>query len=80
MCVHTGEIYFDDINLEKDYHPWKSYRQSKLANVLFTRELAKRLEGIVHYLSYSRGFVQIILNSKNIDKMCLHSVTSQELE
>uniref|UniRef100_A0A8C7XLP0 Si:ch211-107o10.3 n=1 Tax=Oryzias sinensis TaxID=183150 RepID=A0A8C7XLP0_9TELE len=45
LAHEKGEIYFDDINLEKDYHPWKSYRQSKLANVLFTRELAKRLEG-----------------------------------
>lgn len=45
-CSHsTGQIYFDDINLDKDYHPWKSYRQSKLANVLFSRELAKRLQG-----------------------------------
>ncbi|RVE71877.1 hypothetical protein OJAV_G00056030 [Oryzias javanicus] len=45
LAHERGEIYFDDINLEKDYHPWKSYRQSKLANVLFTRELAKRLQG-----------------------------------
>lgn len=40
-----GKIYFDDINLEKDYDPYRSYRQSKLANVLFTRELAVRLKG-----------------------------------
>ncbi|XP_011148535.1 retinol dehydrogenase 11 isoform X2 [Harpegnathos saltator] len=39
-----GNIYFDDINLEKSYAAWKSYKQSKLANVLFTRELARRLE------------------------------------
>ncbi|XP_024138416.1 retinol dehydrogenase 12 [Oryzias melastigma] len=45
LAHEKGKIYFDDINLEKDYHPWKSYRQSKLANVLFTRELAKRLQG-----------------------------------
>lgn len=38
-------MHFDDINLEKDYDPWKAYAQSKLANVLFTRELHKRLEG-----------------------------------
>lgn len=50
ICVCTGKIYFDDINLEKDYHPWKSYRQSKLANVLFTRELAKRLQGTIFYI------------------------------
>jgi len=40
-----GIIHFDDINLDKEYSPWISYRQSKLANVLFTRELALRLQG-----------------------------------
>ncbi|TKS73423.1 Retinol dehydrogenase 13 [Collichthys lucidus] len=45
LAHEKGQIYFDDINLEKDYDPWKSYRQSKLANVLFTRELANRLQG-----------------------------------
>lgn len=45
LAHEKGNIYFDDINLDKDYSPWKSYRQSKLANVLFTRELATRLQG-----------------------------------
>lgn len=40
-----GKIQFDDLNGEKNYHPIKAYAQSKLANVLFTRELAKRIEG-----------------------------------
>lgn len=44
-CHSTGQIHFDDINLNKEYHPWRSYSQSKLANVLFTRELANRLKG-----------------------------------
>ncbi|KAG1942086.1 retinol dehydrogenase 11 isoform X2 [Pimephales promelas] len=45
LAHETGKIHFDDINLEKDYNPTKSYKQSKLANVLFTRELAVRLKG-----------------------------------
>ncbi|XP_045893449.1 retinol dehydrogenase 13-like isoform X3 [Micropterus dolomieu] len=45
LAHERGQIYFDDIHQEKDYHPWKSYAQSKLANVLFTRELANRLQG-----------------------------------
>ncbi|XP_052457960.1 retinol dehydrogenase 11-like [Carassius gibelio] len=45
LAHDTGKIHFDDINLEKNYDPLISYRQSKLANVLFTRELALRLKG-----------------------------------
>ena len=40
----TGNIHFEDINLTKGFHVIKAYSQSKLANVLFTRELAKRLK------------------------------------
>ncbi|XP_019647927.1 PREDICTED: retinol dehydrogenase 13-like [Branchiostoma belcheri] len=40
-----GKIDFDDINSETSYSPIGSYCQSKLANVLFMRELARRLEG-----------------------------------
>ena len=40
----TGRIHFENINLENNaYTPLIAYGQSKLANVLFTRELAKRL-------------------------------------
>ena len=39
----VGNIHFDDINLTKGYNVVKAYSQSKLANVLFTRELAARL-------------------------------------
>ncbi|MCR5836120.1 MAG: SDR family oxidoreductase [Lachnospiraceae bacterium] len=39
----TGKIHFDDINLKKGFNVIKAYSQSKLANVLFTRELARRL-------------------------------------
>ncbi|GCC22551.1 hypothetical protein chiPu_0000939 [Chiloscyllium punctatum] len=44
--AHTmGGINFDDLNSEKNYSPMKAYAQSKLANILFTRELARKLEG-----------------------------------
>ncbi|XP_005912122.1 retinol dehydrogenase 11 [Haplochromis burtoni] len=53
-----GKIHFDDLKGEKDYHHFRAYAQSKLANVLFTRELAKRTEvlGITAY-SVDPGFV-----------------------
>lgn len=40
-----GHINRDDLQSEKSYSRFKAYSQSKLANVLFTRELAKRLNG-----------------------------------
>ncbi len=39
-----GKIHFDNIHLDKDYHVLKAYNQSKLANVLFTYELDRRLK------------------------------------
>ncbi len=43
---HTrGKIDFDDLQARKRYNGMQAYRQSKLANVLFTYELARRLEG-----------------------------------
>ncbi len=42
---YSGHIDFDDLNGEKNYSGWKAYRQSKLALILFTHQLAKRLEG-----------------------------------
>ena len=40
-----GTIAFDDLMGEKSYSGSRAYNQSKLANVLFTYELARRLEG-----------------------------------
>lgn len=39
-----GPINWDDLNYEKNYSDFKSYGQSKLAQILFTRELEKRLK------------------------------------
>ena len=38
-------IRFDDLGAEKGYSPWTAYGQSKLANLLFAKELARRLAG-----------------------------------
>jgi NAD(P)-dependent dehydrogenase (short-subunit alcohol dehydrogenase family) len=41
----TGRIRLDDLNWERgDYSRWPAYGQSKLANLLFTLELQRRLE------------------------------------
>jgi NAD(P)-dependent dehydrogenase (short-subunit alcohol dehydrogenase family) len=40
-----GGFDFEDVNAEKKYSAIRQYALSKLANILFTRELAQRLEG-----------------------------------
>jgi NAD(P)-dependent dehydrogenase (short-subunit alcohol dehydrogenase family) len=43
--AHRGtSIDFDDLNAETSYNGLHAYAQSKLANILFTHELARRLE------------------------------------
>ena len=44
--AHKGvSINFDDIQFKQKYSGWKAYQQSKLANILFTYELARRIDG-----------------------------------
>ncbi|KOC62079.1 Retinol dehydrogenase 13 [Habropoda laboriosa] len=40
-----GKINLKDLNSQEDYEPSAAYAQSKLANILFTRELANKLKG-----------------------------------
>lgn len=41
----TGRIDFDDLMGEQSYSGQQAYNQSKLANIMFTYQLARRLEG-----------------------------------
>jgi NAD(P)-dependent dehydrogenase (short-subunit alcohol dehydrogenase family) len=44
--VHRAALLnFGDLQLERGYLPMRAYANSKLANILFTRELARRLDG-----------------------------------
>ena len=38
-------IDFDDPHIKQDYESWRAYGQSKLAQITYTKTLAKRLEG-----------------------------------
>lgn len=40
-----GGIVFDNLDGKKGYSAWPFYGQSKIANLLFTKELARRLSG-----------------------------------
>jgi WW domain-containing oxidoreductase len=46
-AAHTaaplGGIQFDNLGGREGYSPWEAYGQSKLANILFAKELARRL-------------------------------------
>ena len=41
----AGRLDFDDLQAERRYSPFAAYGASKLCNILFTRELARRLGG-----------------------------------
>lgn len=41
----TAALDFSDLQNEHGYGGWRAYRRSKLANILFTRALARRLAG-----------------------------------
>jgi len=57
--AHRGQVMdFDNLQGEKSYNGWTAYGRSKLMNVLFTYELARRLEGKgVHANAMHPGFV-----------------------
>jgi len=41
----SGVMRWDDLQFTRGYNGWAAYAQSKLANILFSNELARRLEG-----------------------------------
>jgi NAD(P)-dependent dehydrogenase (short-subunit alcohol dehydrogenase family) len=44
--AHRGSrLDFEDLQCSRHYNGWRAYQRSKLANILFTRELARRIEG-----------------------------------
>lgn len=51
MLISGGRIDLKDLNWEKKkYSVFTSYQQSKLANVLFTNELTRKLKGTIKQL------------------------------
>jgi retinol dehydrogenase-12 len=63
---YKGKIDFESFTKNKSYFIMKAYAQSKLANVLFTNELAERLSGTsVTVNSLHPGFVKTHIGNKN---------------
>jgi NAD(P)-dependent dehydrogenase (short-subunit alcohol dehydrogenase family) len=62
----NAKIPFDDLQLADKYSPMRAYGISKLANILFTRTLAKRLQGTgVSARCLHPGFVRTSFGSNN---------------
>jgi protochlorophyllide reductase len=49
MGHRAGSMHFDDLMFSKKYDRWRPYFQSKLANLLFTLELDRRLKKNGHH-------------------------------
>ena len=64
--MFVKDMNFDDLQSEKEYKTMQVYGRSKLANILFTRELAERLKGKgVTVNCLHPGFVNTGIGSNN---------------
>lgn len=81
IIFFAGKIHFDDLNFNKaPYDSLVSYRQSKLANLLFTRELARRIKGLftqspIHQscLNIEKALKNWILHWTYLFRLCFKS-------
>jgi len=68
LAHYIGKIRFEDIHWEKGYKKWSAYGMSKLANLLFIRELANRLiesGGSVTVAAAHPGYADTELQAKS---------------
>ena len=58
MAHQGASLDFSDLQSARRYNGWRAYGRSKLANILFTREAARRLAGVgVTANCFHPGFV-----------------------
>jgi retinol dehydrogenase-12 len=64
---YAGKLHWDDIQLLRRYQPLTAYNQSKLANVLFTAELKRRLGTASRVLVFAAdpGLVDTSIGAKS---------------
>ena len=66
VAHERAEIDFEDLQYRRGYRPFKAYARSKLANLLFTYELDRRLAGTgVTVNAVHPGLVRTDLGAKN---------------
>jgi NAD(P)-dependent dehydrogenase (short-subunit alcohol dehydrogenase family) len=85
-----GRINFDDLQGERSYHRWRAYGQSKLANLLFTFELERRLRAtdadllsVAAHPGYSATNLQFAATPSRIERLgsvVLNRVYAQSAE
>jgi NAD(P)-dependent dehydrogenase (short-subunit alcohol dehydrogenase family) len=79
--AHRGaHIDFDNLKLEKPYDPRREYYQSKLANIMFTLELGRRVEAKGHSVlsvGCHPGFTTTELQ-RHVDPAMLQGLTFME--
>jgi NAD(P)-dependent dehydrogenase (short-subunit alcohol dehydrogenase family) len=67
----NAKLDFGDLQTAQGYSGWLAYRRSKLANILFTRELARRLGGSgVTSNCLHPGFVATAFGDNNGGRFC----------
>ncbi|MFT5680234.1 MAG: WW domain-containing oxidoreductase [Myxococcota bacterium] len=45
LYAQESGLELDNVSGERDYHPWRMYGRSKLANIMFASALARRFDG-----------------------------------
>jgi NAD(P)-dependent dehydrogenase (short-subunit alcohol dehydrogenase family) len=85
-----GRIDFEDLQSERSYHRWRAYGQSKLANLLFTFELDRRLRdrgadvlSVAAHPGYAATNLQFAATPSRIERLgsiVLNRVVAQSAE
>ncbi len=83
LAHRFGKINFSNLNAEKHYMRWPAYGQSKLANLMFAKELQRRLEqagsnviAVAVHPGYSATDLQRYMPGKSV----LNKIAQSQLE
>ena len=69
---HKGRMNFKNLNSTNSYSMGDAYAQSKLALILFTRELADRLTGIMFNSCYFNYLFRTFVHKQEKKKIEIH--------